>query len=84
MSNGDDFGFNGSGTFLIEIVLNGERTSVPSDLTMRRLLQHLQIDASRVAVEVDRRIVRKTDWDSVQVAAGAEVEIVHFVGGGRF
>lgn len=84
MSNGDDFGFNGSRTFLIEIVLNGERTSVPADLTLWRLLQHLQIDASRVAVEIDRRIVRKTDWEQVEVPAGAEVEIVHFVGGGRF
>ncbi len=66
----------------IEILLNGERKRVPEDLTVDRLLQHLQIDETRIAVEIDRQIVRKRDWSGTRVRNGAKVEVVQFVGGG--
>jgi sulfur carrier protein len=46
------------------------------------LLAFLTIDSSRVAVELNRRIVRKPEWDASRVEAGAQLEIVEFVGGG--
>ena len=66
----------------IEIQLNGIGTLVPSGLTIAGLLHHLELDQGRVAVELDRHIVRKNDWDIRQVVAGSQVEVVHFVGGG--
>ena len=66
----------------IEIVLNGERKQVPGDLTVDALLKHLQIDETRIAVEIDRNIVRKRDWSGTTVRNGAQVEVVQFVGGG--
>lgn len=67
----------------IEIVLNGEKTRVPAGLTVEGLLRHLELDVERVAVELERVIVRKPEWTNAAVESGAEVEIVHFVGGGR-
>ena len=67
---------------LISIVLNGEPAAVPPGLTVSGLLAHLRVDASRVAVELNREIVRKTSWESTPVEDGANVEIVQFVGGG--
>ncbi len=67
---------------MIEIVLNGEKASVPSGLCVLELLDHLKVDRERVAVEVNRQIIRKAEWAQVGIAAGANVEIVHFVGGG--
>jgi thiamine biosynthesis protein ThiS len=46
------------------------------------LLQTLGIKPDRVAVELNRTIVKQRDWASTGVEAGAQVEIVHFVGGG--
>lgn len=66
----------------IEITLNGERKQVPGGLAVDALLKHLQIDETRIAVEVDRNIVRKRDWSSTRVQSGAQVEVVQFVGGG--
>ena len=66
----------------IEIYLNGEKTRVPPGLTVAGLLTHLALDAGRVAIEVDRELVRRPAWDSRPVPAGAQIEIVHFVGGG--
>ena len=71
-----------SETKTIEIVLNGERRTVPAGLTVDRLLAFLEMNASRVAVELDRAIVRKSDWPAAEVRDGAELEVVWFVGGG--
>jgi thiamine biosynthesis protein ThiS len=70
-------------TLTIDIVLNGEPASVPSGLTVASLLEHLRVDPARVAVEVNRQTIRREEWDQVGIAAGASVEVVHFVGGGR-
>lgn len=66
----------------IAVRLNGERREIPRDLTVRRLLEFLEIREDRVAVEVNRQIVPRPRWDEVKVHAGDEIEIVHFVGGG--
>jgi thiamine biosynthesis protein ThiS len=71
-----------SQTKAIEVVLNGEPRSVPAGLTVDRLLGFLEMDPSRVAVELDRAIVRKSDWSAAEVRDGAQIEIVWFVGGG--
>src|SRR5690348_10183047 len=71
-----------SETKTIEVVLNGERRTVPAGLTVDRLLAFLEMNASRVAVELDRAIVRKSDWPAAEVRDGAELEVVWFVGGG--
>ena len=67
----------------IEITLNGEKTRVPTGLNVLGLLRHLELDLERVAVELDREIVRRPRWESSAIEAGAQLEIVHFVGGGR-
>ena len=69
-------------TKTIGVVLNGEPRRIPEGLDVVRLLDFLAIDASRVAVELNRAIVRKQDWSATTVAEGAELEVVWFVGGG--
>lgn len=67
----------------ITVVLNGEPREVPEGLTVATFLNHLGLPADRVAVELNREIVRKTEWESAPISHGAQVEVVHFVGGGR-
>lgn len=69
-------------TKTIEVVLNGEPKRVPQGFPLARLLQWLEIDPGRVAVELNRVIVRKQDWESTEVQEGAVLEVVWFVGGG--
>ena len=71
-----------SETQTIQIVLNGEFRDVPAGMTVAQLLTWLKMDASRVAVELNREIVRQPDWGAAEVGAGAHVEVVWFVGGG--
>ena len=71
-----------SETKTIQVVLNGEPLGVPAGLTVDRLLSFLEINPARVAVELDRAIVRKSDWAGSEVRDGAQLEVVWFVGGG--
>jgi thiamine biosynthesis protein ThiS len=66
----------------ISILVNGERRLTAEGQTILELLRQLGIDPVRVAVELDRRIVKQPRWRETVVAAGAEIEIVQFVGGG--
>lgn len=69
-------------TISIQIVVNGEARTVSPGLTVASLLRELDLDPARVAVELNRKIVRKTAWDETPVEDGAKLEIVQFVGGG--
>ncbi len=65
-----------------EITVNGEPRTATEGLTVLRLLEQLQLDPARVAVELDRRIVKQPLWRETTLHAGSEIEIVQFVGGG--
>ena len=66
----------------LAITLNGEPRTVPAGLTVSDLLRFLELAPERVAVELNRSIVRQPAWESTPVEAGAQIEIVQFVGGG--
>lgn len=67
---------------VISIMVNGERQQVPAGLNVRNLVARLGLDPERVAVEMNRRLIRRTEWDATAVEDGASLEIVTFVGGG--
>jgi thiamine biosynthesis protein ThiS len=66
----------------ISIVVNGEDRAIAQGDTIAGLIGSLGLDPERLAVELNRRIVKRAEWPSTVLAAGAEVEIVQFVGGG--
>lgn len=66
----------------VEIALNGERRRVPAGTTVGGLLELLEIQGDRVAVELNRSIVRRPDWHAAVIEPDSTVELVHFVGGG--
>ncbi|MCC6366664.1 MAG: sulfur carrier protein ThiS [Bryobacterales bacterium] len=67
----------------MEIVVNGRAQTAPEESTLLDLLRSLSIDPARVAIELNGEIVKKAEWGETRLSAGAQLEIVHFVGGGR-
>ena len=67
---------------MIEITVNGEPQTTPQGQTILGLLQQLELDPARVAIELDRRIVKTSAWQETVLRPGAQLEIVQFVGGG--
>jgi thiamine biosynthesis protein ThiS len=64
------------------VTLNGEVKQIENSITVSGLLESLQIEPARVAVEVNLSIIKKADYLSHQLNEGDSVEIVSFVGGG--
>ena len=64
------------------IQLNGAPHELPGPRSVLALLESLAIDPRTGAVEVDRVVIRRARYAETTVQAGAEVEIVAFVGGG--
>jgi sulfur carrier protein len=66
----------------MQITLNGEGRSFPAGTTLYGLVAALNLEPERVAIELNRVIVRRDLWKATAVEGGAEIEIVMFVGGG--
>lgn len=66
----------------MQVYLNGEASEAPQSATVARFLDHLGLPRKGIAVERNREIVPKSAYDSIELAAGDQIEIVQFVGGG--
>ena len=66
----------------MQITLNGDAHEVAGPLTVSELLERLDIDARRVAVERNLVVLKRDAFASTVIAEGDEIEIVNFVGGG--
>ena len=66
----------------MNIIVNGDDKNIADGVFISDLISELGLQAERLAVEVNRRIVRRAEWPSTTLKEGDKVEIVHFVGGG--
>ena len=64
------------------ITLNGDSYRIDGDTPLTILLERLKMRRGRVAVEINREIVPKANYDATIVRVGDSVEIINFVGGG--
>ena len=64
------------------IILNGDPFELDEPVTIASLLDKLDIDARRVAVEHNLVVLKRAVYDGTEVRDGDQVEIVNFVGGG--
>lgn len=66
----------------MQIQLNGQAHQLAEGATIADLLAGAGLAERRVAVEVNREIVPRSQHGSRTLAAGDQVEIVHAIGGG--
>lgn len=65
----------------MQMQINGRERDITAN-DVAALLQELGLDASRVAIELNRVIVQQANFAQTPLAAGDSIEIVQFVGGG--
>ena len=67
----------------VVLTVNGDVRRVPTGWTLANLLASLKLDPRTVVIERNRTILReRSSFESLELAADDEIEIVHFVGGG--
>jgi sulfur carrier protein len=67
---------------MFTITLNGEKKKIESEVTLDRLLDLFSLPRKRVAVELNKQVIRRQYWESTSVSDSDTIEVIHFVGGG--
>ena len=67
----------------MRIEINGEPRNVADESYLSDLVSELSLPPERVAIELNKEVVRRADWATTLMTEGDRIEIVHFVGGGR-
>ncbi len=67
---------------MIRINVNGEKKECPAGTSVSELLEGLDIDKRYVAVEVNLKVVPRTQLSEKKLQENDSLEIVTFVGGG--
>ena len=66
----------------MRVYVNGEAKELSDRISLAELITQLNLPAGRIAVELNRNVVRRNDWSTTMLADDDSLEIVHFVGGG--
>jgi sulfur carrier protein len=67
---------------MINVWVNGELKTMPSELHMTQFLEHLGTNPRLVAVEYNGSILHRQFWLNTKIQEGDRLEIVTIVGGG--
>ncbi|MEK6279611.1 MAG: sulfur carrier protein ThiS [Acidobacteriota bacterium] len=66
----------------LHIHVNGELREVDNDLSLPKLVSLLNLKPEQIAIELNKTVVRRAQWENIRLREADQVEIVHFVGGG--
>ncbi len=66
----------------LRVYVNGEPRELNQPLTLAELVTELDLPPARIAIELNRAVVRRNDWSATTLNDDDRIEIVHFVGGG--
>ena len=66
----------------VQVQLNGKAREVPRGISVKALLESLELNPSLVVVERNREILERGRYAETPVEEGDVLELVHFVGGG--
>jgi sulfur carrier protein len=67
---------------VISVVINGETREVPDGVMLDRLPEVFSLPMQRIAIEVNKAVIRRADWPFLAINEGDRIEVVYFVGGG--
>ena len=66
----------------IKINLNGKSLSLPIGTTVYKVIKKIKAQPNKVAIELNREIIKKKNIGKIYLKNKDKLEIVHFIGGG--
>jgi thiamine biosynthesis protein ThiS len=66
----------------MNVYVNGESRDVNGAPSLAELVTLLELPVARIAIELNREVVRRSEWGNTMLKDEDRIEIVHFVGGG--
>lgn len=66
----------------MQIQVNGDTRTLDAGSTLLQLIQLLELEGKRIAVEINEEIVPRSEHGNTILNEGDNIEIVHAIGGG--
>ena len=66
----------------IKITVNGKQTIINSNFSLKNLVDKIEINLKKIAIEYNKEIIDKKKLKKVFLSKNDKVEIVHIIGGG--
>ncbi len=66
----------------MQIIVNGIKQDLPSELSLLDLLKHLQISPKQIAIEINLTVINAEAYHTHTLNEGDQIEIISFMGGG--
>lgn len=67
---------------MIQIQVNGESHTFPDSSNITALLQQLQLENQRLAIEINEELIPRSQFNDHRLKADDKIEIVRAIGGG--
>ena len=65
-----------------KIFINGDLKKFPKEINIVSVLESLNISSKHIAIEINEKLVFRSDWQETNLKDGDKVEIVKAIGGG--
>lgn len=66
----------------MKVICNGKERELERDISLNGLIVQLDLNPDTVVAECNGTIVRRQDYESLQLSDGDKLELIRFVGGG--
>ena len=66
----------------MNIIINGSQHSCPPDANLSELLQLLEMQDKKIALEINKEVIPRGEYDSYTLNEGDAIEIIQAIGGG--
>ena len=66
----------------IKIQLNGKKIQINNNESLKKLVKRLNLPLSKVAIELNKKIIDKKKMNIIKLNNNDIIEVVHFIGGG--
>jgi len=66
----------------MKIIINGNEKEFEQNVTLKTVIEQLQIEDKVMAAAVNMNIVKKENWENYLLKENDKLELLEFVGGG--
>jgi sulfur carrier protein len=67
---------------MLDVIINGENRSFPASISVSELIQDMDLQGKRIAIEINGEIVPASQHSSHLLSNHDRIEIVGAIGGG--
>lgn len=66
----------------MKIICNGDTREITRNTTLLSFIRDMNLNPDTIVAECDGRLVKREEYDTLELSEGNVIELIRFVGGG--